>query len=380
VIACVLPAALISLVVQTGMMVVYIDLTLSGASSFMESIYTPEELYRVRNGRGLSLAWRMGLLVGGLGVVPMLITLFCYMHDSLGNHQDAMITMAEYSMLGMVMGVVSIVRGIQRPLNKLIVHMDEVALGNYAVKSRVYFSDEIGHLKAGFNNMLDGLREREAMRDMFGKYMSGEIARELLQPGRVDLGGVETEAAVLFCDIRDFTPRSEKMSPHEVVAFLNRYFQAVTPHIAANHGVINKFIGDAVMAVFTPLLGSAEYAADAITAAVDMRAALAEHNAKLPPEERLHFGIGIHVGKLVAGNVGTKTRREYTFIGDTVNIASRIESKTKEFATDLLVSRDALDNAGGKVTSLARFTSVGPVALKGKTTQLELLRIMQNPV
>jgi adenylate cyclase len=166
------------------------------------------------------------------------------------------------------------------------------------------------------------------------------------------------------------------MNASMLIDFLNSYFHYITPPITANKGVINKFIGDAVMAIYTPLLGSDDYAADAVRAAAGMRAALAEFNASGKAPGPVEFGIGIHSGKLVAGNIGTPSRLEYTFIGDTVNIASRLESKTKDFNTDILVSGPAFERARGSLGGTFRFEPLGKAALKGKTEQVEIYKVL----
>lgn len=139
--------------------------------------------------------------------------------------------------------------------------------------------------------------------------------------------------------------------------------------------MINKFIGDAVMVVFTPMLGSGDYAADAVRTAVAMRAALAAYNASGKAPGKVEFGIGIHCGKLVAGNIGTAARLEYTFIGDTVNIASRLESKTKDLNTDIVVSAAALEKAKGSLGGEIRFEPLGRVALKGKSQAADIYKV-----
>jgi len=276
----------------------------------------------------------------------------------------------------LIMGMSFIFYGFQKPLNTLIERMKEVSKGNYDMKSRIYFSDEIGRLKLGFNRMLDGLKEREELYNTFGKYLSIEIARELVKNKKVNLGGEEMEAAVMFCDIRNFTPVSENMNPSEVVKFLNDYFHYITPPIPAHNGIINKFMGDAVMAVYTPALGSRNFAKDAVDSALEMRKALEAFNASGKMPFKINFGIGLHAGKLIAGNIGTPARMEYTFIGDTVNAASRLQAKTKDFSCDIIASVnivEALKKSGG---AAAGFESLGEVALKGKALAMEIYKVV----
>ncbi|HOX23305.1 MAG TPA: adenylate/guanylate cyclase domain-containing protein, partial [Elusimicrobiales bacterium] len=367
-----LPVMLIITFEQFCFSLVFTDQWLVETSKALESLYSEEELYKLRPGVSISLAAKLVLLVSSCAAVPFLILAVAAWRRGGEENTLWLLVMCGSALFA---GLRYFMAGIQRPLDGLLEKMGEVASGNYDVKSRIYYTDEVARLKAGFNSMVDGLRERERLRETFGRYVSIEIARELLKDKKVNLGGEVVEAAVMFCDIRNFTPLSERLSPPELVEFLNNYFAAITPAIAEQRGVINKFIGDAVMAIFTPQFGSGNYAADAVRAALGMRRALAEFNAVRGESGEVRFGIGIQVGSLVAGNVGTASRLEYTFIGDTVNIASRLESKTKDFNTDVLVTRNVKTLCDGQVEDVV-FESVGTVSLKGKAEPLELYKII----
>jgi adenylate cyclase len=189
--------------------------------------------------------------------------------------------------------------------------------------------------------MTNGLRERERLRYAFGCYVAPEVADEVMCHG-VSLGGEIVNASVLFADIRGFTALSERMTPDEVVGLLNRYFAAVEPAIRAEEGWINKFGGDSLLAVFGAPVSQTDHATHAVRAALGMRAALAEFNARQREAGGpvLRIGIGIDCGDLVAGSVGSPERMEYTVIGDVVNVASRIEGLNKKWGTDILISAD----------------------------------------
>jgi class 3 adenylate cyclase len=371
----VFPAFGLSLAVQFSVLPTIIDWVRARNKLLMELLYEKEELYTLRAGFSVPLSLKIGLLTFSCALLPFALSVAAL---KLGAPAPVWASVY-YNLLAicaitLLLGLGVVFYGIQQPLDGLIARMRRLAAGDYS-KTRIYFSDEVARLKAGFNDMADGLREREELQDTFGKYLSIEIARELIQNKKVNLGGEDMEAAVMFCDIRNFTPLSETMSAASLVGFLNDYFHYVTPPITANKGVINKFMGDAVMAIYTPLLGSADYAGDAVRAAVGMRRALAEYNASGKAPGRVDFGIGIHAGKLVAGNIGTAVRLEYTFIGDTVNIASRLESKTKDFGTDIIVSGQVLAKAGASLDG-ARFEPLGQVTLKGKSSQMELYKLV----
>jgi len=174
-------------------------------------------------------------------------------------------------------------------------------------------------------------------------------------------------ATMLFADIRGFTTISEKLSPAEVVELLNRYFAAVEPAIQENGGWINKFGGDSLLAVFGAPVPHTDHARRAIHAALAMRNALTAFNAEQAAngEPQVEIGVGIHSGTILAGNVGSPTRMEYTVIGDVVNVASRIDGLNKDWNTDILVSADTWEAAG--LNGLISVRAMPPVALKGKS-------------
>ncbi|MCX5792278.1 MAG: adenylate/guanylate cyclase domain-containing protein [Elusimicrobia bacterium] len=372
-----LPALLLGALAQACIFPIAIDWTRSKNNLIMDMLYKKEELYRLRPEFSIPLYLKIVLLIFSCAILPfgMIFLAFQFGAPVSAWHTEltGLLAMCTITLLA---GLGAVFYGIQLPLDGLIDKMRRVSDGNFDVKTRVYFSDEVARLKAGFNEMVDGLKERAELQDTFGKYLSIEIARELIKNKKVNLGGEDIEAAVMFCDIRNFTPLSEPLSATAVVEFLNNYFRYITPPITAHNGVISKFMGDAVMAVFTPQLGSKDYAADAVRAAAGMRAALAEFNAAGKAPEPVNFGIGVHSGRLVAGNIGTFSRLEYTFIGDTVNTASRLQSKTKDFGTDIIVSAAALEKAREALGGQLAFEPLGRTVLKGRTEQVEIYKVL----
>ncbi|OGS07662.1 MAG: hypothetical protein A2270_08305 [Elusimicrobia bacterium RIFOXYA12_FULL_51_18] len=371
------PAMILVIAAQLSVSVANVDSFLARVDELVALLYEKEELYKIREGTAIPLFAKVALLVSVSAIIPFLMLYAASMRGvQLSDFPDVLMSLVIVCVVTLVLGLTFILKSVQRPLEGLISKMGRVSKGDYNVKTRIYFADEVARLKAGFNEMVDGLKEREELRDTFGRYMSIEIARELLKNKKVNLGGEHLDAAVMFCDIRNFTPLSEKMSAAQVVEFLNNYFSYITPPITANFGVISKFMGDAVMAVYTPMLGSVNYAADSVRSALAMREALAAFNASGKSPGEVRFGIGIQTGGLVAGNIGTLARLEYTFIGDTVNIASRLESKTKELGTDILISRSVLDKIGGILDGEAKFEGVGLIPLKGKAEPIELYKVL----
>jgi class 3 adenylate cyclase len=223
----------------------------------------------------------------------------------------------------------------------------EIAAGHFDHHVDIRRSDEIGALADTFNGMADGLKEREVIKDLFGKYVQREVAEMVMRSG-IKLGGEKQSATVLFSDIRRFTALAESLDPERVVSVLNRYFSSMVECIIAKGGVLDKYIGDALMVHFGILGNRDAHAADAVAAAVEMVRALGPFNdaQRSEGEPVLHVGIGIHTGELVAGNIGSPNRMEYTVIGDTVNLASRAEGLTKVFGAPIVITESVLDGLG----------------------------------
>ena len=266
-------------------------------------------------------------------------------------------------------------RLILNPLKNLTEASKRIQNGDYKSKVGIVTSDELGMLADSFNDMADSLAEKEFMRDTFGKVVDPEV-RDYLMSGAgkeslgTTLGGETREVTVLFCDIRSFTAMSEKMEAAAVVLLLNKYFTALGKCITAHHGIINKYIGDAIMAIFGAPVSSKNSAKDAFEAALDMRKALVEVNAEFKAEglPELKFGIGIHTGPVFAGTIGAASRMEYTVIGDTVNTASRLESLCKTYTTDLLIS----EAAAGKLGEDTCLTFIADAQIRGKTEAMKV--------
>jgi len=355
--------------------------------------------YGLKNGFAVSLTLRYALMVFSLAMVPLVLGLYIPVFanlDLLLKLKDAQNTgwdwlysydnvrtlvtiflLACLAVMMLVFQAVSIFLyrfNVQAPVSALVRRMKAVAAGDFSCKTSVLYTDELGQLKGHFNMMLDGLVERDHIKDTFGRYVSLEIAEKIMKSGKVNLAGEEIQATVLFSDIRGFTPLSETLPPVELIRFLNEYFTYITKPIAENKGVINKFMGDAVMAIFSPVFGVQNHQAAALRAALGMREALKAFNAQGKYPE-VFFGVGMHSGALVAGNVGTAERLEYTVLGDTVNVASRIESQTKDAATQILASEALVQGVDKRMFPGFTFIECAPVLMKGKSKPMVLYKV-----
>jgi adenylate cyclase len=215
--------------------------------------------------------------------------------------------------------------------------------------------------------------ERRRFRDSFARYLSRDVMAKVLADAPT-LRGERREVSILFSDLRGFTTLSEQMQPERIAAHLNEYFDAMTNAIFAHRGMINDFVGDAVMAVFGAPVADPEHAANAVQSAVDMSRALDALNerwekAGLPS---LRMGIGIHTGFVFAGNVGGRDRIKYTVIGDPVNVASRVEGLNKDLGTTILITEETLAALGDRV----RVRDCGPMAVKGRVEKVRVHEVL----
>ena len=232
--------------------------------------------------------------------------------------------------------------------------------------SAIAIAGTLGSLgRVGFETTLK-LRERWRLRRSFSGYVSPQIMEEILE-GRLThgLGGGRVRICVMFSDIRGFTTRSEAMSPEEVIKLLNRYFEEMTAAIHGSGGTIDKFMGDGIMAFFNAPKPLENPCKQAFAAARDMLERLTALNRVLAAEgiEPIMIGIGLHVGDAIVGHVGSKTRHEYTAIGDVVNVASRLEGLTKDVGYPLVCTRQVVDAIGDN----SGFVLLGPKPVKGHT-------------
>ena len=229
----------------------------------------------------------------------------------------------------------------------------------------------MGHAVSRFNAMVEGLSEREYLRDTFGKYVSESVAAAILDDGRRTgrAADTTTEATLMFTDIEGFTGLSERMAPSEVAAILNAYLAAVVPVIQRHGGVVNNFIGDGLFASFNLPLPLKDHAAAALRAALDIQQALAA--TSFPTEIDVRTRIGINTGTVIGVTIGAENRLNYTLLGDAVNIASRVEQLNKQFGTEILATESTV-RAAGAFESCVR---LGATDVRGHEVDVVVYRV-----
>jgi adenylate cyclase len=250
---------------------------------------------------------------------------------------------------------------------------DQVKGGKYVNAPVVKTGDEIETLSLHFNEMVRGLEERDRLRDTFGRYVTRQVADHLMK-GNVNLGGELVPVTVLFSDIRSFSSISETMDPRAVLDFLNEYFSGMVESVLHHHGVVDKFIGDAIMAVFGAPVPEPEDALNAIKAALEMHTRLHKINENLKQRglPEIKTGIGLHCGQVVAGNMGHAERMEYTVIGDVVNLASRLEGMTKELECDVILSEDLYNQVEQHIEA----EPLRKIKVKGRDQEVMVYRLI----
>jgi adenylate cyclase len=280
------------------------------------------------------------------------------------NLLRALAVLAAATVISLLLGA-RLASTMSRALSRVNVALVKLQRHEYAHVDMIHTGDEIEDLAIGFNTMVDGLKERDKLRTTFGKYMTQTVIEHLMN-GKVQLGGETLTVTILFSDIRGFTTISEEMNDAQaLVGLLNEYFTEMVSIIIREDGVVDKYIGDAIMAVFGAPVSRPDDAVRAVRAAVCMRRALADLNVRLALRgvSPLRTGIGIHTGEVVAGNIGSEQRMEYTVIGDAVNLASRLETSTKELQVDVLISESTFE----LVKNTCETRAIGPITVKGRS-------------
>ena len=270
-------------------------------------------------------------------------------------------------------GAVGLATVLSRPISRLVAGTKSVAEGNFGVALPVTSRDELGDLTESFNEMARALREKEMIKRAFTRYVAREVVDEILKdPERLVLTGERREVTVLFCDIRGFTPLSERLDPEGVVLLLNEFYNLMIEMTFRNDGTLDKFLGDGVMCIFGAPIARADHAMQAVRTALDMQAGIAALSDRFALSGRppIAVGIGVSAGEVVAGTVGSEDRMEYTAIGDSVNLAARLESIARP--GQILISQHTFAMVEDRVHAKA----MGAVRVKGKEDEVEVYEVI----
>jgi adenylate cyclase len=296
--------------------------------------------------------------------------------------QEPLAMMDQLSTTTMVSSIVFIATGIwvtilvsgnlTGPLRSIINVLREVRRGNFDTTVRVTSNDEIGYTGDVINQMTGGLKERDLIKEMFGRYVAPEVRDEILS-GRIPLDGEIREVTVLFADLRDFTPLTQTLPPREVVKIINSYFKEMEGAIHNHQGLVLQFIGDEIEAVFGAPIAREEHPILAVRAALEMAQRLREVNAEIANKghEPLRHGIGIHTGQVLAANIGSPNRLSYALVGETVNLASRLEGLNKTFGTEIIASGTTCARINGAFS----LTKLPETQIKGIARPIDIYSI-----
>ena len=249
-----------------------------------------------------------------------------------------------------------VTRALVKNVRNLVNGTEAVEAGDLHIHVDVTTRDEVGKLTHSFNGMVDGLRMKERIKNTFGKYMDPRIVEKLLDtPEFTEPGGQRREMTVMFIDLQGFTSISEQLTPNELVDAMNRFFAHMTKAISDNDGVVDKFMGDAVMAYWgAPFTSADDHARLACQAALDALEHLDAFRKELAKDIShgdLSFDlrIGISTGEVIVGTVGSDAQKNYTIMGDPVNLGARLEGANKAYGTHVLMSDRTRQLAGDAV-------------------------------
>lgn len=323
-----------------------VPVMLQGFSAPMVEDQPYEDSFGVSLSAYAPLKLPSGQTVGLVGVDVMLAQLQA-IHHWLIN----MIAWIAFSIVCLVV-VLSlwIGRWVQKPLGQVVEATASIAEGSFDVKSAIERNDEFGWLGHQIDQMAAALKDRELIRATFGRYVSKKLAGALLENGQVpDLGGQELVVTILFSDLKSYTSLSEFLSPSQILKLLNEYFGAMNEIVDAYRGCVIEFLGDGMMVVFGAPVYDEDHADHAVGCALEMQAQLKQLNKHWQANglarlwqgqglDAIEMRIGIHSGPVVAGNMGSQSRMKYGVIGDSVNVAARLEHLNQQLSTSILIS------------------------------------------
>ena len=346
-------------------------------------VFFPEGgLYKLSGTIRIRIRTRLIALLFACNLIPLISILLDLYHLPQSNDDPALFlsnlqsSLVSQVFLFMAVGIwlsFLVSSNLTRPLQQIIGVLRRVRKGDFEGRVAVTSNDEIGYTGDAINEMTEGLKERDFIKDTFGKYVTREIRDEILS-GKISLDGEVKNVTMLFADLRDFTRMVERTEPKKVVETINAYFKEMEEAIRACSGLVVQYIGDEIEAVFGAPLFREDHPELAVQAALEMKRRLHTVNRRL--EERgqppLSHGIGIHTGEVLAANIGSPNRLSYALVGDTVNTASRLQGLNKEFGTEIIISETTRKLLKGKYNVKA----LPATRLKGKKDPMEIYSLV----
>ena len=340
-----------------------------------EDIKNPNLQHKQYVGRRMNEAWYMGFYRAKNARIALVLivpakTVLKPLHQL--RFQIAILD------LSIIFGLFFLLIVVSRKISRPIIDLKNSAVqvteeGPYRDAIEVKSSDEVGQLTAAFNEMMEGLRQRDFIRDTFGRYVTKEVVKELLDTSDgLKLGGEIREVTIMLSDLRGFTPISEQLSPDQVIEVLNSYLSQMSKIIAKYQGTINEFIGDAILTFFGAPVKYGDSPARAVACALAMQLGMEDVNRKneekgLPP---LYMGIGINTGDVIVGNIGSKERAKYGVVGHNINLASRVEGAT--IGGQVLITPSTYE----KTKDLLIVRSVQSIRFKGVEENIDLYDVI----
>ena len=335
-------------------------------------------LHKLQGAIRIRIRTRLIALLFACNLIPLISILLELHHLPQSNYDPALVlsqlqsSLVSQVFIFMAVGIwlsFLVSSNFTRPLQQIIGVLKRVRKGDFEGKVAVTSNDEIGYTGDAINEMTEGLKERDFIKDTFGKYVTREIRDEILS-GDISLDGEVKSVTMLFADLRDFTRMVEMSDPKEVVKTINSYFKEMEEAIRTYSGLVVQYIGDEIEAVFGAPLFRKDHPELAVQAALEMKQRLRTVNRNL--EERgkppLSHGIGIHTGEVLAANIGSPNRLSYALVGDTVNTASRLQGLNKEFSTEIIISEATRKLLKGKYD----LNALPATRLKGKRDPMEI--------
>jgi len=346
---------------------------------FVPILFPDGGLWKLSGVHKMNIRLRMIILLFCINIIPLLVVMVAIYQIKLFNGatgiestflDNIILNSFVFIAVGLIMTWL-VSNNFTSQLLEIVEVLSDIKIGKMDSKVTVKTNDEIGYVGDSINEMVRGLIEREIVKELFGKYVSKEIRDEILK-GSISFDGEIVETTVLFCDLRNFTGLVHNLGPKKAVKIINNYFKEMEEVISSNLGVVLQYIGDEIEAVFGVPIRTMDHHNRAVKAAIIMCEKLNALNNKLGID--LDHAIGIHSGFALAANIGSPRRLSYALVGDTVNIAARLEQLAKESKYKLIISRETYEHL--EIKDL--FEPLGKSVLRGIDGVYELFALKSN--